>query len=243
MIIMQITNTFNANSNISARVAPATATNETATYTPNATQQNNVAATELAVNQIAIIDHATAMRYEISELLQQFSEWMRVASESRRMEFLYNILLKESYGESDLFGKIMDIARRIMRNEDVTPEEMRFLAEHNPRLLYVVTILKEDTTDNGGKERRRARDRRGKDRRSVSRRRDHVFRSQQSSEPPEPRIIERRNHNVPRELVKQINSLLVDKSIKNSYGISLKKKRHLSISINTVITNPHDIAT
>ena len=238
---MQIINSYNTNTNISARVIAATTSDGTEINTPNTSHQNAATVTDSQITQITIVDEALSMRYEISELLQQFSEWVRVASESRRMEFIYNILLKESHRDSDLFGKIMDIARRIMRNEDVSPEEMRFLAEHNPQLLYVVTMLKDDSAEAAGKERRRARDRRGKDRRSILRRRDQDSRGYNSTDPHEIRIIERRNHHVPKELIKQLNSMLINKSIKSSYDALTKKKKHLSVSVNTLITNTHDI--
>ena len=241
---MQITNFSNSNANTTVRVAPASANNQTTTYSTSAAQQNNAGINNLPVNQTAIANDVTAMRYEINEMLQQFSEWVRVSSESRRIEFLYNMILKERHGNSELFGKIMDIARRIMRNEDVSAEEMRFLAEYNPRLLYVVTMLKEDSPDTSyDKERRRARDRRGKDRRLGSRRRDQAFRSHDTSDPPEGRILERRNHHAPREMVRQINSLIVDKRLRKSYDATKKKRKHLSVSINTVITSPHETDT
>jgi len=239
---MQITSSYNTNTNIFARVIPASVSNETFTNTTRTTLPNSSEVNDLPFNQITIVDESVTMRYEISELLQQFSEWMRVASEKRRMEFLYSILLKESHESSDLFGKIMDIASRIMRNGDVLPEEMRFLADYNPRLLYVVTILKDETSGSDEKERRRARDRRGKDRRAVSRRRDYISNNNQSHDTSGIKVIERKSPAIPRELVKQINSLLVNKSIKKSYDAVNKKKNHLSISVNAVITNPHDIA-
>ena len=234
---MQITNAYNSNIITITRNSSATAGN--ASTTANSAQFNSALINEMPVNQPSFIDEATAMRYEISELLQQFSEWMRVAGEVRRMEFLYNILLKESHETSDLFGKIMDIARRIMRNEDVTLEEMRFLAEQNPRLLYFVLMLKEDTAQPSGTERRRDRERRKKDRRSMSRRRDYMSRG---IDQPERRVIERNHYTVPRELVKQINSLIVDKSLKKSYDIGANGRKNLSLSINAVVTNPHDVA-
>jgi len=239
---MQITSFYNTNTNVSVRVEPASTNNETPANTTSAIQPNGAAVNDMPFHQQTNADETMTMRYVINELLQQFSEWIRVSSESRRMEFLYSILLKESRRNSDLFGKIMDIARRFMRNEDVLPEEMRFLAENNPQLLYVVTILKEEASDADSNERRRAKDRRGKDRRSLFRRRDHINNRSKTSDSHGIKVIERKSPAIPRELVKQINSLLVDKSIKKSYDAVRKKKNHLSISVNTVITNPHDSA-
>ena len=239
---MQITSFFNSNSNVSVRVEPAAASNETFTNTTSATQPNSTAVNDMPNNQIVYDDEPMTMRYVINELLQQFSEWIRVSSESKRMEFLYNILLRESRRNTDLFGIIMDIARRFMRNEDVTSDEMHFLTENNPQLLYVVTVLRDDTSDSDGNERRRARDRRGKDRRSIFRRRERPVDNDQSSDSRAARIMQRKAPSIPRELAKQINSLLIDKSVNKSYDALRKKKNHLSISVNTVITNPHDNA-
>ena len=239
---MQIISSLYTNSNVSARVEPASASNGTFTNTTRATKPNSAVVNDMQFSQITVVDESMTMRYAVNELLQQFSEWIRVASESRRMEFLYSILMKEGRRSPELFGKIMDIARRFMRNEDVLPEEMRFLAENNPQLLYVVTILKEEASDADSNERRRAKDRRGKDRRSLFRRRDHINNRSKTSDSHGIKVIERKSPAIPRELVKQINSLLVDKSIKKSYDAVRKKKNHLSISVNTVITNPHDSA-
>ena len=239
---MQITSSFNTNTNVSVRVEPAAAGNETLTNTTSVMQPNSTVVNDMPVNQITYVDEPMTMRYVINELLQQFSEWMRVSSESRRMEFFHSILMRESRRNTELFGIIMDIARRFMRNEDVSSEEMNFLAENNPQLLYMVTVLRDETPENDGSERRRARDRRGTDRRSLFRRRDHVISSKQSSDSPVISLIERNNTVIPRELAKQINLILINKSIKKSYDAAIKKKNHLSISVNTLITNPHDAA-
>ena len=242
---MQITNSYNSNSNITItpREAPAPVSNNTsATTTTQEVPVNNPVVSELTNTQLANINAPDSMRYEVTELLQQFVEWIRVSTDSKRMEFLYNILLKENHETSDLFGKIMDIARRIMNGEEVTLEEMRFLQEQNPQLLYVVILLKEDSAEADGRERRRDRDRRGRDRRAGARRREYGLRSHSQPELREARAIERMNYTVPRELTRQVNSLLVKKSLKKSYETTSKGKT-LSISINTVVSNPHDIAT
>jgi len=124
-----------------------------------------------------------------------------------------------------------------MRGENVSLEEMRLLAEQNPQLLFVVIILRDEASNAEEKERRRDRERRTKDRRSVARRRDYGLRHP----PPDANPIERLVY-TPRELTKQVNPLIENKSIKKTYDTTIKGKT-ISISINTVITNPHDIAT
>ena len=239
---MQILNSYITNTRVSNGLEPVSANNETFTNTTRATLPDSAALNDIPLNQPTFVDEHVTIKYEVNELLQQFYEWIRVSSESRRMETLYNVLFRESQGSSELFGKIMDIARRIMRNEDVSAEEIQFLMEHNPRLLYVVTVIKDESSGDDGKERRRARDRRGKDRRSASRRRDHFYTGNQSSETAGIILSERKNPAIPHELAKQINSLLVKTSMKKIYEATRKKKNHLSISVNTIITSTQDTA-
>ena len=125
----------------------------------------------LPSNQPSNVEMAMATRYEINKLLQQFTEWVRIESESRRMEILHRILMKERNETSDLFGKIMDIARRIMRSEPVSLEEMSLLAEQYPQLMFIVSLLKNDVVEEKGRDRRYEEDRRLGDRRRGSRRR------------------------------------------------------------------------
>jgi len=243
MMIMQITSTYNVNTNIytAAREVPAP-TADTASAA-QVSSQNNTARNDAPINQPAIqpviVDDAAVLKQEINHLLQQFSEWVRVSSESKRMELLYNLLLKESHQTSDLFGTIMDIARRLMRGEDVSLEEMRLLAEQNPQLFYAIVMLKEETPDADEKERRKERERRSKDRRSKARRRDYNLRSINQ---PEIRIAERPHVMVPQDIVKHVHTLIAQKTIKISYD-NIRKARNQPKSINAVIMNPHDIAT
>jgi len=251
MIIMQINNAYSANINVTARVVPASVNNNTTTAqestaqttttqttTAQATPQNNTVANPIPVDQLINVDDVNSTRYAITELLQQFSEWMRVSSESRRMEFLYNVLLKESHEKSELFGLIMDIARRIMRGEKVSLDEMRLLSEQNPQLLFAVIVMRDEKTDIDERDRRRERERRRKDRRSGPRRRDHNLRNHNLSNT---RAIESMRYTVPSSPDKQVHTLLAQKTVRKSYGTAGKSK-NLSISINTVITNPLEAA-
>jgi len=253
IIIMQITSSYSTTSNInySARVTSTTARYE-ASVTPPASYNtstttgtgntqslplNNASVSNLSA-QATNIGAPETMMYEINILMQQFSEWVRVASESKRMEFLYNISLKENHEKSDMFGTIMDIARRIMKGENVEIEEMCLLSDQNPQLFFVAIMLKDEVVDTSGQERRSDRDRRKKDRRSTSRRREFNI---HSHEQPNTKITERTHFNVPKDLAAHVHSLLVNKSIKNSYTY-LKNSRNLPKSVNAVITSPHEIA-
>jgi len=239
---MQITGVYNTNNvNITTRSVQAVTANDAPAV--QVQSQNNTAINDPRTNQPAVqpavIDDATALRQEINILLQQFSEWVRVASESKRMELLYTLLLKKSHESSDLFGTIMDIARRLMRGEDVSLEEMRLLAEQNPLLYFAVVVLKDETQETDESERRRERDRRSKDRRSRARRRDYNLRSVSH---PEARAVERTHITIPQDIAKHVQTLIAQKTIKISYEIT-RKAGNQPKSVNTVIMNPHETAT
>jgi len=239
---MQITNAYNANANlnITARVAPPAVNNEARSNTAvQEPQLNNAALNNMQANQQVNVDAVRTMVPELNILLQQFSEWVRVASESKRMEFLYNVLLRQSHESSEMFGTIMDIARRIMRGENVSLDEMRLLAEQNSQLFFAVIVMKEETPDEDEKERRRERERRGKDRRSKSRRRDFNMRSINQSEP---RAAVRSHYTVPQDLARHVHSLLTEKSVRVSYD-NIKRVRVQPKAINAVIMNPHEVVS
>jgi|GEM_PF-4928622 len=167
---MQINAAYNTSTNITSRVA-SPANNNQPTF--REVQNDNTVAINTPVSQQASVDEAQVIRYEINHLLQQFSEWTRVATESKRMELLYNLLLKSNQETSDLFGMIMEIARRIMKGESVTVDDMRFVFNHNPQLLFVLVMFKDQSTSDDYKERRRVRERRRKDRRAEARKQAH----------------------------------------------------------------------
>ena len=162
---MQINVAYNTNTNIPSRIVPP-ANNNQPTF--RKAQNDNTVAINIPVNQQASVVEAQVLRHEINHLLQQFTEWTRVVSEAKRMELLYNLLLKSNHETSDLFGMIMEIARRIMAGESVTVEEMRFVFNHNPQLLFVLVLLIDQSAGNDDKERRRVRERRRKNRRSEA---------------------------------------------------------------------------
>lgn len=237
---MQITGVYQGNLNNSGRnISVAADSNANAGSAGRTASFSNVLVNELpnnlSNNLPAHTDPGMLIRNEINILLQQFSEWIRVATESKRMEFLYSILLRENHETSDLFGKIMDIARRIMNGDTVTLEEMQFLSEQNPQLLYVVIMLKEESANVEDKERRREKERRRKDRRSGARRRENLRSNYLNGS----NGIENMNYFIPRSSDTRINSFLAQKSIEKSYNIK-GTGRNSAISVNTVITNPLD---
>ena len=180
---MQISTSYNTNTDaVKMAVSAPGGTSVNANIKTSASPPDNIAQNNLQGNQLSIADSIIAARYEGNEQLQQFAEWMRVAGETRRLEYLHDLLMKEGRETSDLFGKIMDIAQRIMRSEEVSLEEMRFLAEQSPQLLYIVVMLKHQVSDFDGIERRRENERRQGDRRAKARRRKENLRSRLQSQ-------------------------------------------------------------
>ena len=92
-----------------------------------------------------IADQLRIQAVERKAMLNQLLETMRAASEAIRMELLSKLLQKDDYKDSyDMLGKALDIARRIMRGEKVSIEEMRFLAQYFPELLFQALLLKQE---------------------------------------------------------------------------------------------------
>jgi len=175
---MQINNSYNTNTEaVKIAVAAPGDTGVNTVAKSSASPPDSVAVNNLSGNQLINVDSIIAARYEGNEQLAQFAEWMRVAGETRRLEYLHELLMKEGRETSDLLGKIMDIAQRIMRSEEVSLDEMRFLAEQSPQLLYIVVMLKHQVGDFNGLERRQELERRQGDRRAKARRRKENMRS------------------------------------------------------------------
>ena len=101
----------------------------------------------------ASVNEARARFTERKEALNQMLEKLRAESDARRQEF-YSILINKDEDEKpyDVTGKCLDIARRIMRGETVSAEEMQFLSRYFPELLFQALLLKHDKTDSGENE-------------------------------------------------------------------------------------------
>jgi len=206
---MQISNSYNTNTDaVKMAVSAPGDSGISAASKSYPSPPGSVALNDVPGNPFITVDNTFVTRYEGNEQLQQFVEWMRVAGESRRLEYLHELLMKEGRETSDLFGKIMDIAQRIMRSEEVSLDEMRFLAEQSPQLLYVVIMLKYQISDFDGRERRYDRERRQGDRRAKARRRKENLRSRLQSQ-----ARENKYYTVLIDLDKDISSIKVKDSI------------------------------
>ena len=107
----------------------------------------NVFQNHLPKTNTTAADVARAMALEKRKMMNQMLEWMRTESETKRMELLSKLMQKDDEEPYDLFRKCLDIARRIMRGEKVTAEEMRLLAQHFPELLFQALLLKQEEKD------------------------------------------------------------------------------------------------
>jgi len=173
----------------------------------NATQSSFSDSTfinDILRTRFAGADDSVTIRREVNQLLQQYSEWLRVSTESKRLELFYSALSQENNETSDIFGKIMDIARRIMNGENVSNEEMRFLTDQNPQLVYVLVVLREEAKEVYSSDRRRDRERRQNDRRSGGCRRDRKARKDSQSH----------SHILPLSLDNKMRSMFVQNRIK-----------------------------
>ena len=76
-------------------------------------------------------------------MLNQLAQKLRIESRAKRLELFKELMRKDDeLDEYEAYGKAMDIARRIMRGERVSIEEMRFLAQHFPELLFQAMLLR-----------------------------------------------------------------------------------------------------
>jgi len=97
------------------------------------------------------VNNATQARERMEErkiMLAQLLERLRAESEAKQHELLYKLINQNDDEKPyDIFGKCLDIARRIMRGERVSAEEMRFLSRYFPELLFQALLLKQEDND------------------------------------------------------------------------------------------------
>lgn len=85
---------------------------------------------------------------EKKAVLNQLLQDMRAESEMRRQELMIELLTNNDEEETyDVYGKCLEIARRIMRGEKVSVEDMRLLGQNFPELLFQALLLKQEKTD------------------------------------------------------------------------------------------------
>ena len=102
----------------------------------------------LSSSKTALADQARARSEERKIILNQMLERLRAESEAKRQDLLTELMRSdEDEKPYDVFGKCLNIARKIMRGERVSAEEMQFLARYFPELLFQALLLRDDKPD------------------------------------------------------------------------------------------------
>ena len=105
----------------------------------------NVFLDHLPNTKTSFAEQARALHDERKLVLSQLLEKLRTESDARRQELLSKLMKsKEDEKPYDIAGKCLEIARRIMRGEAVSAEEMRFLSRYFPELLFQALLLRQE---------------------------------------------------------------------------------------------------
>jgi len=90
-------------------------------------------------------DLAKARSEETRLIFNQLLERMRAESAAKQMELLSKLMQRDDDKKPyDLFSKCLEIARKIMRGEKVSAEEMQLLAQNFPELLFQALLLRQE---------------------------------------------------------------------------------------------------
>ena len=132
--------------NVCSEVAQASESKSAKSIKPSFT---NVLSNYFPNTRSAVSEEVRARSAEKRMVIDQMLEKMRAESVARRQEFLAKLAQKDEDDDKpyDVFGKCLDIARRIMRGEKVSAEDMRFLAQNSPELLFQALLLRQEKTD------------------------------------------------------------------------------------------------
>ena len=113
----------------------------------------NVLSNHLPKAGNTISDELRAHAAEKKLMLSELAEKLRVETRTKRMELLALLMQRDDDEKPyDMLGKALDIARRIMRGERVSAEDMRFLALHFPDLLFMALLLRQEEMETDGED-------------------------------------------------------------------------------------------
>ena len=100
-----------------------------------------------STNQSGIsFKEAIAMqKKELRAIAKSILEEFRIQSQSKRMELIEK-LLNKSENEKDSYSKCLEIFKKLIRGEKVSPEEMKYLMQFAPLLFLVYQLMQEDET-------------------------------------------------------------------------------------------------
>ena len=96
------------------------------------------------VKQPGAKDMIEMQKKELREMARMLLEEFRAESEAKRMEIIKKILNKRENDEKDPYTKCMEIFKKLMRGEKVSPEEMNYLMQFDPLLFLIYQMLKDD---------------------------------------------------------------------------------------------------
>jgi len=83
-------------------------------------------------------------KMELRVIANKLIEDFRIQSETKRMELIEKLLSKSKNDDEDSYSKCLEIFRKLLRGEKVSPEEMKYLMQFAPLLFLVYQMLKED---------------------------------------------------------------------------------------------------
>ena len=83
-------------------------------------------------------------KMELRAIANMLLEEFRVQSEAKRIELIEKLLNKSKNDNEDPHSKCMEIFRKLMRGEKVSPEEMKYLMQFAPLLFILYQLLKDD---------------------------------------------------------------------------------------------------
>jgi len=111
----------------------------------------NTLQNHLPSKKATFADEAREIARDRKIILKQLLEKLRAESDSKRQELL-SILIQDDDDDKpyDIYSKCLEIARRIMRGEKVTAEEMRLLSRYFPELLFQALLLKQEDVELDG---------------------------------------------------------------------------------------------
>jgi len=101
-----------------------------------------------AVKQPGAKDIIEMQKKELRVMANKLLEEFRAESEAKRMEIIEKLMNKNKKNDKDPYSKCMEIFKKLMRGEKVSPEEMNHLMQFAPMLFIIYQMLKDDVEIN-----------------------------------------------------------------------------------------------
>ena len=120
------------------------------TGSKNSTNQTGISFMDALSNHLPELKQPTAkeaierQQTELRAIANMLLEEFRIQSEAKRMELIEKLLNKGKNDGEDPYSKCLEIFKKLMRGEKVSPEEMKFLMQFAPLLFMLYQMLKEE---------------------------------------------------------------------------------------------------